>query len=787
MGGTAILAVSCIAAATGSSDAALHQHDTSGPARGIDAIVIDPAAMAAVDFREFQLRTRLEEGAGSAPRDYARNLGVYGLWPIGPLRLGGGYEWLALDEGARERGRVALAWTLSRYAGLGLGYTAWRSRDDAVSREGVWDVGVHSEPTRWLALSIGMDNFNRAGVAGKRRSPLLRTGLGLRPWWGAPILTLGADTRSTNPPLRLMESRFFIELAPWSALRLFAAHTRTRDESAWWAGLALGGGGLELAAAASPESGPLFTLSARPRPFQSTLILPKRTVHITLASDLRQAGGLFLRPPALPIAALELEAAAEDPSVQGVVITIRDLDVGFATVGELRRSIMRMRERGKRVVVRLGNSSEHAYMIAAAADEIRLDPHAVLELDGFALTVNYYADTLAKLGVRFDAVAIGRYKSAPDQLTRAEPSPNDASVHESILQEIYEDLLAVLIHQRGIAPSRIEALLERGSFVGVDALEAGLVDALIDVSAPAVAPLFSTEPPDPTSRPSDDWGQLPIIAVVPVQGIITLDGGPSLLGATSSARDTIVALGRAALDPDVAGIVLRIDSPGGDVFASEILWRAVRAAAERKPVVASMGETAASGGYYVACGADAVLAEGATLTGSIGIFAVHLDLSELYERAAVRPYTYKRGALADLRSESSSWSVAEQERVRRLLERYYETFLERVSAGRSIPMEQVRELAEGRVYTGRQAEVLGLVDALGGLGDAISEVRARAGVLDREYVIDIPRASMSLDALASRLALAPTSQLAWVTALQAELEALDERLLALMPTSLDVR
>jgi protease-4 len=245
--------------------------------------------------------------------------------------------------------------------------------------------------------------------------------------------------------------------------------------------------------------------------------------------------------------------------------------------------------------------------------------------------------------------------------------------------------------------------------------------------------------PEP-ERQAQRWGRPPVVEVIRLEGLIArgrsgpgpLDGSVDVAGADAVAA----ALRRAAEDPDVRAVVLRVESPGGDGFASDLVWREVVRTRQRgKPVVASMGDVAASGGYLAAAGADAIVAEPSTITGSIGVFAAKPDLSGLLERLSVRRESSARGAHSELTSLNRPWTEGERAAVQRQIDAFYALFVERVAEGRHLSRAEVEAVAQGRVWTGRQALERRLVDRLGTLADAVSLAREQAGLDPRDPVL----------------------------------------------------
>jgi protease-4 len=304
---------------------------------------------------------------------------------------------------------------------------------------------------------------------------------------------------------------------------------------------------------------------------------------------------------------------------------------------------------------------------------------------------------------------------------------------------------------RQIDQAKLERLLDKGILSPPEALAAGLLDGLIYpdqleeeaskvLGSKATLMTVSVDPPDERDT---RWGLRPQVAVIRVEGdIVRGEGTRDPFGAVAIAGSDVICrrIHEAADDPQVAAIVVRIDSPGGDGNASDLIWRElVRARKEKKkPVIASMGDTAASGGYYVAVGADEIFAEPSTVTGSIGVFVPHFDAGELFDKLGLHFVTVKRGASADLFSPSRTLTDEERRTLQAAVETMYDLFLDRVAQSRSMTKPEVDDVGRGRVFTGAQALKLRLVDRMGSLQDAIATAKRYAGVADAEIEDELP-------------------------------------------------
>jgi protease-4 len=327
-------------------------------------------------------------------------------------------------------------------------------------------------------------------------------------------------------------------------------------------------------------------------------------------------------------------------------------------------------------------------------------------------------------------------------LTRSSLSPEQRAQLEALLDDHFEALVSGVAEGRRLTPEAVRACVEAGPFTAPAARDAGLIDACrypdeVPDELRELAPALAGRDPLPlvdarlylALRAADPgWAplarELPALVYVVARGAIVRGRGHRGVAVDTYRR----LLDRLAEDARVSAVVLRIDSRGGEVVASDLLWRALQQLGRKKPVVASLGDTAASGGYYVAAAAHAIVAEAATLTGSIGVVGGKLDLSGLYERLGVGRDGVERGARAGMFTDARAFSPEERKVVREGMEAAYERFVARVAEGRALPAERVLEAAGGRVFSGSAAHARGLVDALGGPLEAIAEALRRAGV-----------------------------------------------------------
>jgi protease-4 len=438
---------------------------------------------------------------------------------------------------------------------------------------------------------------------------------------------------------------------------------------------------------------------------------------------------------------LVLRRAARDPEVAAIALRFEGPPGGLARALSLRRALADA-ARHKPVLVWAESLSSEELLAASAATRLLVPESGSVFLVGLRYEGLFLRELLGKLGVAPEVVRIGAFKSAGEMLTRSSFSPEQRTQLEALLDDHLEALISGVAEGRRLEPAALRALLESGPFTAIRARDAGLID---DCRYPdelpdqlrELAPSLAGQDPLPfvdarvylALRAADPgWAPLdrerPGLVYVVARGTIVRGRGRRGVACDTYRR----LFDRLAEDERVAAVVVRIDSPGGEVVASDLLWRALRQLGREKPVVASLGDTAASGGYYVAAAAQAIVAEAGSITGSIGVVGGKLDLSGLYERLGVARDGVERGARAGLFSEARGFTPDERKAVREDMESAYERFVARVAEGRALAPERVLESAGGRVWSGAAAEARGLVDALGGPLEAIAEALRRAGL-----------------------------------------------------------
>ncbi len=446
-------------------------------------------------------------------------------------------------------------------------------------------------------------------------------------------------------------------------------------------------------------------------------------------------------------APLLLEALTRSGDVSGVLVRLGPLGIGWAKAREIRKGLLALKEKG-RVDCYLSGVDDLTYFVASACTTIMVPPPLNLSVDGLAAETLYFADALDQLGVKVEVVKRGRYKSSPEQYTRSGMSAAQQEALGAYIDTVFETLVAAIAKGRKLPKSSVEALIELGTLTATEAQSRGLVDQVLypDQIEGYLKKAYGRgirfrDAPSMVRPFVPRWKSRPKIALIHIDGAIA--GGDSTdlpfgLGRTIGARTVVRALEAVRADPQVKAVVLRIDSPGGSAFASDLIARAVARVRARKPVVASFGDVAASGGYYVGALAQTIFAEPTTLTGSIGVFSLKISAAELMGKLGIGTSVIKRGSSANAGSFARPQTPEEQDRMAKGVDDAYQLFLRLVADGRKMPLAKVKEVAQGRIWSGQDAMRVGLVDEIGGLLEAIERAKALAGLEEQAQILTLP-------------------------------------------------
>ncbi len=447
-------------------------------------------------------------------------------------------------------------------------------------------------------------------------------------------------------------------------------------------------------------------------------------------------GQFFDAPPTVRSLVEALRKAKVDRRISSVVIRPAGAAALWGKVQEVRDAITDFRSSGKPAIAYLEYGGEQEFYLASACEKIFLMPAASLDLTGVASYDLFLRGTLDKIGAFPDTLHIGQYKTASNTFTERTYTPAHREMAQSLNADLYDQLIRGLAEGRRKTEPEMRTLVDHGPYLPEDAVRAGLVDDVayedeiddkVKLSKGAVTFLSEAEY-RPVSPVSLGLNKGPRIAIIYATGIIA--SGESSYDSPSGqvvGSDTMIEyLRKARADSSIKAIVLRIDSPGGSAIASDVIWREVMLTRGAKPVIASMSDVAASGGYYIAMPAHAIVAEPATLTGSIGVVLLKFVIDGTLKKLGMNMEGVSNGKYADLYSPVRPFTPAERAKIQEQMQATYDTFVEKAAEGRNTSPERIDAVGQGRVWTGQQAKQLGLIDELGGLERALALAKARA-------------------------------------------------------------
>lgn len=454
-----------------------------------------------------------------------------------------------------------------------------------------------------------------------------------------------------------------------------------------------------------------------------------------------------------------IRKAANNDNISGIFLDLSNFSAGTATLEELRNALLDFRQSGKFVYAYSEVLSQPAYYLATAAEKIYLHPTGMAELKGLRSEVIFFKGALDKLGLQPQVFRHGKFKSAVEPFIQDKLSNENREQIKTFIGSFWNHMLAGISKQRNLSTETLQSIADNLLVTNaIEAKEQKLVDELMykdevlellktrtnaekidDINFVSIERLAKVK--DNKERGSDR------IAIVYAEGdIVDGAGEKGEVGSSTFSR----AIRKARLDEKVKAVVLRINSPGGSALASETIWREVVLTKKVKPVIVSMGNVAASGGYYIACEADTIVASPNTITGSIGVFGLMVNAKPLINSIGVTVDTVKTARHADIMTPARAVSEFEAKVIQREIERIYDDFITRVSEGRGIPKDQVDSIAQGRVWSGVDAKRLGLVDVFGGLETAI-DIAAKKAKLEKYRITELPYRGSTMESVLKKI------------------------------------
>jgi protease-4 len=730
----------------------------------------------------------------------------------------------AFSKQSTRRYTVAGGARIVRNLYLGSSYS-WHSSENAdIDGAGSWLAGALWRPLRKISVGVAVRDINSPEYFGTKFKPIYETSIAIRPRgdnltlfadWTARAEKLGGNLPEEQPASFMLYGLEY-EALQGVDLRFGMDENKNLSASIMFS-LATG----TLGTVATREHGEdeagrksygAVLASVGPWWHESVLLPPDKYLEIHLSGEIGET-----RPPfsilggggprfLLSDLVEKIRLAKDSRDIRALVLRCSDIGGSYAVLDELRQAILDFRSGGKPAIAYVDNPGNGLYYLVTACDYIVLEPNGYIGLVGLKSEGLFLKGTLDKLGLKAYYARVGKYKSAVEPLTEknyTEPSKVALNV---LLDDLFEKMVQDIASGRGMTAAEVKDRIDRGPYIPSDAVREGLVDTLAYwdqvpgiVNSLAHGSLtgvgygrFSRRKPSYRR-----WGEPPVLGIVYGVGSITHGAGRrDLLMGEIMGSETMMAAFKAVREDDrVKAVIFRVDSPGGVMTASDKIRREVKLTAKRKPVIISMGGVAASGGYHISCDGTMILADAATVTGSIGVLDLWIHTRGLYEKLGASKDIFLRGKHADI---FPTWRDVTQEDLdltQFYVDKFYDKFVRDVARGRGMSFDQVNEVAQGRVWSGSRARELGLVDRIGGLADAISLAKREAGIPVDEHVDFkiLPKPGGFLESLRRTFGESVTGEVELPENLRALMEdaafagACDEPLLYLMPYRFTIR
>ncbi|MFH1687788.1 MAG: signal peptide peptidase SppA [bacterium] len=695
---------------------------------GAEAAWINPAGLAAYRASGFQLL------ADYADDSFAKSWG----WVANSERLATAYRRVDSPSGDDWQEYVfASAVKLGDLLHVGGSYRYYKTAPDYRARQHSWNLGFAFGSRNGFKMGAVFSNLNHARDSlGIGTETEMRYSLAYRPF--GPKLTLAADM-FLSTGTRLSHADYIYHARIDTERGIFIEAAIEPDDS-WQVGLRFDlnryfAGARSHFSSAGHDRTTVFVGATSLRQ-RSMIGEPARRLELGI-------GGALSENPPQPILGrerlsftrmlLDIYRAAEDPSISEMVLGLRGSRLGFGRTQELRQALEQFQAEGKTITCHLSQAGNLDYYLASVCDRILIDPVSRLNLVGLKVELTFLGGTLDKLGAGVEMVQIGEHKSAAEKYSRADASEANRAQINRLLDDLYDQFVDGIAAARSLSPDSVRNIIDNGPFTSEEALAAGLVDGLSyrdDLAKDYLRPMTTISFRQYLSDTllNDGWPTRPQVGVIVADGEI--DNSDQQIPCVSQG-DKITpgsmrkAVKQMASNPSVRGVILRVDSPGGLALAGEEMYHTLEKATRTRPLVVSMANQAASGGYYIAMPGKRIFADPATLTGSIGIFAGKPDLSRLYEKLDLGKELFVRGRYAGMMTWMRPFTDDERAKFASHIEAFYDHFVDLVATNRAMPYDSINALAQGQVWTGREALDNGLVDELGGLKQALQYTAER--------------------------------------------------------------
>lgn len=625
-----------------------------------------------------------------------------------------------------------------RHLKFGLSYRYIKNGPGYFDNRHLWNLGVLSQQSRNLSLGARIENLNRGKIDGKRTDIRFVYGAATRVY--RDLVTVSFDVDMTSKEnLNQADFRTGIEVRPIPGLYLYADFdNRSRFNLGFRANLGSSYAGHyhNFDRDARSYRGTTYVGSVEGRQPSLIKVSPKSlTVRLDGSLPENPKMPVFSRKPLKYFDYIDgIYRAADDDEIDRLFLNIGTLKCGIGKVEELSNAVKYFGSRGKKVYAFINNPNNLGYLLASAADTLIIPPVSQLNLTGLHANLITIKGLLDKVGIEAEIERVDEYKTAPEAIMFDRPTETNRAQINRILDNLYTEMVNVIAANRDMTPDSVRRLIDLAPLASVDAVEFGLVDktsylddALEDYAASGWS-FFSRQMSLSAYLNRNDcydqWGEPQRLALVIADGSIS--SGKS--GGRMGEYEMLNAIRKVRKDGRVKGVILRVNSPGGSALASDLIWHEIEKTVKEKPVVISMGNVAASGGYYISSIDGQIFVNRNTLTGSIGVFGGKANISELLDKIGVYTESFSRGRNAGLYSMYEPFTDDQRQQLKESMRRFYTHFTELVGNARAITPDSVNALGRGQVWTGTEAVANGLADQIGGVYQALETLCMISGV-----------------------------------------------------------
>jgi len=659
--------------------------------------------------------------------------------------------------------------------GGNIGFTIRRVKFSSDDRfRTLYDAGAVLRPIRYFSLGASVKNINQPRIAGREILREYKAGLAVRPFLSWHLTLYSEAELLEREKFDDMDYRAGAEIHPIKGIRLFGEYDKDKNIT-FGARIDISNMGVGYRAEFDPSSNLTNHISyihLCDHQFKTIFHPRHRTVKLTLSGNIseRPKKSFFSRSRSVHEIISEIHRAKDDAGIDALVIVMHSPSIGLAQAEELRCALADFRSAGKKIFFYSDNLDNISFYLASAADKIVMNPAGMAAVTGVSARMLFIRGTLEKLGVTPEYLQAGKYKSAAEMFTRDSMSAESREETERLLAVVDSILINQIAEARGMSVDSLRSIIDNSPHPAEDAVALGLVDTLM-YEDEFIKKFYKKQKLDFSKYINDEfveyrWGIPKKLAIVWIDGGINSDMERKITQSTRKVAD----------DKRIKGMLLRVNSPGGSAFSSDVIWYGINLVKDKgKPVVVSMGGSAASGGYYVSSPGDFIFADKTSITGSIGVIMGKFSLKGMLRKIGANSESITYSKSAGTFSLFDSWNEHQKNRMEYSIRKSYDMFKSRVLAGRkNLTADSLEAVAQGRVWIGTDAHSVGLVDSIGNFRDALEYTKKLCGIKkdDKVDYVYLPR----LD-IVERIRTEITE-----SAIQKLLKEGDEEILYLAPT-----